>query len=252
MRIRIIMLLAILLGSCARVLADAPSLKVAIDLDIPPYIMDGASDGLEVAILKQALAGYRLDFIQVPFNQINTAVESGLADVAVSVVESDTGAYFSDYFISFENYAISHASKGFSIEKVADLAGHPVLTWQGADVELGPAFEAMYASGGPERANYIEIADLKDQVAQFWREAADIVVIDRNIFSYFSTQQGRSTEEASFHDIFPPASMFRVGFKDAATRDAFNTGLAGLCSSGEYGRLLEHYKIELRKSVCDN
>jgi len=109
------------------------------------------------------------------------------------------------------------------------------------DIDLRPYIAPHTLKLGPDGLIYITCEN-----------SAVVAVIDRNIFSYFSTRIGRSTEEASFHDIFPPASMFRVGFRDAGTRDAFNQGLAGLCSSGEYSRLLEYYNIELRKSVCDH
>jgi len=231
--------------------ADESPLRVAIDFDIPPYIKDGATDGLEVAILKRALDGDELLFIQMPFNQINTAIETDSTDVAVSVVKSDRGGYYSDFFISFENYAISLTAEGLEIDQVGDLAGLPVLTWQGAYSELGSAFEAMFRPGGPDHADYVEVADLKELVERFWQQRNAVAVIDRNIFRYFTEQIGRSIDNVRFHDLFAPASEFRVGFRDEAVRDRFNAGLAELCSSGEYAVLLKRYGVIVRRSVCD-
>jgi polar amino acid transport system substrate-binding protein len=227
-------------------------LRAAINLDIPPYIMQHAADGLEVAIVKEALAGREVVFVQMPFNEINRAVASGAADAAVSVAATDSGGIYSDYFITFENYAVSHVSANLEIASVEDLAGHPLLTWQGAYAELGPAFEAMYGPGGAEHANYIEVADLKELVIRFWRESDAIAVIDRNVFGYFTDQAGETMQKASLHDLFAPGSNFRVGFRDAGARNEFNEGLSRLCGSGEYARLLDRYKVELRKSVCED
>ena len=227
-------------------------LRAAINLDIPPYIMQGATDGLEVAIVKRALAGREVEFVQMPFNEINRAISSGTADAAVSVAAADSGGIYSNYFITFENYAITRASANLEISGILDLAGHPVLTWQGAYRELGPAFEALYGPGGPERGNYIEIADLQELVVRFWREPDSVAVIDRNVFGYFTDQAGGTMQAARLHDLFAPGSNFRVGFRDAEVRNSFNEGLSRLCDSGAYGRLLEQYKVELRQTVCEN
>lgn len=249
-RIAAVLLVALICTASAR--AQEGSLRVAIDLDIPPFVMNNARDGLEVSIIRQALKGYPLDFIQMPFDEINGAIAAGAADVEVSVVEADDGVAYSDFFITFENYAISHTAQDLAIADIADLAGHPVFAWQGAYRELGPAFEAMYGPEGPGREDYTEIADLKEEVERFWQHPKSIAVIDRNIFAYFTESEGRSMQDARLHDLFGPVSRFRVGFRSAAVRDAFNDGLATLCATGEYGRLLERYQVRLRKTVCQN
>ncbi len=250
MSIRTVLLLAFM-APVSIALAEEP-LSAAINLDIPPYIMNEATDGLEIAIVKKALPGQNVEFVQMPFNEINQAISSGTADLAVSVAATDSDGIYSDYFITFENYAISHEAVKLEINDISDLAGRPLLTWQGAYFELGPAFEAMYGPGGSEHANYIEVADLQELVVQFWRDPDSIAVIDHNVFRYFTDQAGETMQEARLHDLFAPGSNFRVGFRDADVRDQFDAGLSQLCESGEYGRLLERYKVELRKSVCED
>ena len=49
--------------------AEKPELLVAISLDIPPYVMDKAAKGIEVDIARQALKGYILRFIQLPYEE---------------------------------------------------------------------------------------------------------------------------------------------------------------------------------------
>ncbi|MEM7462987.1 MAG: amino acid ABC transporter [Pseudomonadota bacterium] len=250
MSLRTILLLAFM-APVSLALAEEP-LRAAINLDIPPYVMNDATDGLEVAIVKRALPGQDVEFVQMPFNEINRAIASGTADLAVSVAATDGDGIYSDYFITFENYAISHEAAKLEIKDIPGLAGRPLLTWQGAYFELGPEFEAMYGPGGPEHANYIEIADLQELVVQFWRDPDSIAVIDHNVFRYFTDEAGETIQNARLHDLFAPGSNFRVGFGDADVRNRFDEGLAQLCQSGEYGRLLERYKVELRKSVCED
>ncbi len=103
-------------------------------------------------------------------------------------------------------------------------------------------------------------ADQEDQVRTFWQREGSVAVIDRSIFRYFSEAMGHSMSKVDLHPIFAPVTNFKVGFKDAAVRDAFNRGLAELCLSGAchsarlaspYAEMLNHYSVVLDQSPCD-
>ena len=117
--------------------AAKPELLVAISLDIPPYVMDKADRGLEVDIVRQALKDYSLHFIQLPYEELQTAVKQKRVDVSVGVQPGDEGVYDSADFINFANYAISKKADRFRIGSVADLRDHQVLTWGNAYLALG-------------------------------------------------------------------------------------------------------------------
>ncbi len=241
----------ILIGSAS--LADQSRPTAAISLDIPPYVMETATTGLEVDLVRLALADDTLAFVQMPYADLQTAVQRGRADVSVAVRQSDgAGVFYSAPFITFENAAISKKSDHLKIDNVADLGGHPVLTWQGADRELGDAFERLFAPDSAHRANYVEVANQRDQVRRFWERDGTVAVIDLSIFAYFTKELGHSMDEVDPHRLFPPVTDFRVAFKDPNLRDIFNRRLAELCQGGEYDAMLERYDVILQKTVCDS
>jgi polar amino acid transport system substrate-binding protein len=226
-------------------------LVVAISPDIPPYVMEEASRGLELEIVRSALPDHRLTFLQIPYEALQSAIVDERADVSVGVQQADDGVYYSDDFITFANVAVSKRADNLVIDRIADLAGHRVLTWQNADLELGPEFEKLFSPQSDERSNYIEVANQADQVRSFWEDAGDVVVIDRSIFEHFSRATGHSLEAARLHELFPPVTNFKVGFRDAAVRDEFDRGVARLCAEGQYAELLRRYEVHLKATVCD-
>ena len=249
MRPLIILLICALAGPASA--TGKRPLTVAISTDMPPYVMQRANDGLAVAVLRAALPDRTLRFVQVPYQEVETTVGDGRADAAAIVQSGLKGVFYSNSFITFMDSTFSKKSDGLSIRAVGDLAGKPVLTWQGAWRELGPEFEALFRPGGPQRADLEEFIDQKDQVDAFWARKRAVAVIDRNIFGHFSGKLNRSMDDVVSHSVFPPSTEAKVGFEDAATRDAFNRGLAELCSSGKYAALIERYDVVLRKTVCE-
>jgi len=239
----------ILVSACAG--PETPALTVAVSLDIPPYVMDKATSGVEVEIMRKSLPGYQLSWVQMDYDALETAVSAKKADVAMSVQTEQPGVFYSKEYVGFVNFAITKASDHLSIVTVADLKGHPVLTWDNAWTELGDAFKQQYAPGSAERGNYVEVADQEQQVREFWEGDGKVIVIDRSIFDYFSARLGHALDEAEYHALFPDVTRFKVGFADAGARDAFNAGLKILCSNGEYGALLKQYQMPATANVCE-
>lgn len=248
---------AILLAMLAAALLTAgPSaaqrqyLRVAISLDIPPYVMKQATDGIEVALAGQALADYELRFVQMPYAELETAVQQGRADVSIGVQQMYAGVFYSGPFITFVNDAISKRSAGLTIDKVNDLTRYRVLAWENAWYDLGGDFSRLYAPGSPYRVKYVEVADQREQVRRFWASPDNVAVIDRAIFFWFSREMGHAADAVRVHDLFAPVTNFRVAFRDAPVRDVFARGLKNLCDSGNYDALLDRYGIVLERTVC--
>jgi polar amino acid transport system substrate-binding protein len=231
--------------------APKPELLVAISLDIPPFVMNKAASGLEVDIIRKALDDYSLRFLQLPYEELQTAVQQKRVDVSIGVQPDNDGVHYSDDFIGFANYAISKKAEGFRIDSVADLRNHRVLTWENAYMELGSEFEKMFSPQSSQRKNYIEVADQKEQVRKFWDGKGLVIVIDQSIFRYFSGILGHDVNEVNFHDIFPPVTNFKVGFRDVTVRNRFNEGLAAMCRNGGYVELLHRYGVVAKQTVCE-
>ncbi|UXI03571.1 substrate-binding periplasmic protein [Photobacterium sp. TY1-4] len=232
--------------------AAQDTLKIAIANDMPPYVMDNANNGLEVDVVKQALADYDIQFVQVSYRDLQSAVQQQGVDAAIGVMADDSGVFYSDNLITFANFAISKKADQLTIHTIDDLKKHPVLTWQNAYTELGGAFESLFSPVSEYRSNYREFSNQADQVSQFWKENGQVAVIDRNIFAYFTKALGHPLNEVTYHNLFPAVTHFRAGFKDEAVMKAFNAKLSDMCQSGTYAKLLEQHHVTLARTVCDD
>ncbi|AJR06652.1 amino acid ABC transporter [Photobacterium gaetbulicola] len=231
--------------------AEQRKLIVAISTDMPPYVMDNGSKGLEVDIVRQALEGYELEFVQMPLTYVQRAVQNQKADIAIGVLVDGGEIYYSDHLVTFVNFAISKKSDSLAINTIDDLKTHPVLTWQNAYLELGDEFKTLFSPGSEYRSNYHEFGNQADQVAQFWKASKQVIVIDRSIFEFFSKAMKQPTDNVEYHSLFPPVTEFKASFKDKAIKDTFNTNLKEMCQNGAYVKLLEVYDVKLETTVCD-
>ncbi|UUO05719.1 transporter substrate-binding domain-containing protein [Blastopirellula sp. J2-11] len=231
--------------------AEKKSLTVAISPDIPPYVLDQATSGLEVELLQAALPDYELNFVQMPYEALETAVPQQKAAISVGIRQENDHEFDSHDFIAFSNVAIVKKSADMQVASVGDLGKYEVLTWQNAYTELGDQFKTMFAPGGPDHDHYKEVADQKEQVEQFWKSDNAVIVIDRNIFDHFSQSLGHSLEDVRDVELFPGVTSFKVGFAEESLRDKFNDRLTELCSSGKYQKLLDKYQVHLPETPCD-
>lgn len=249
-RMRWVAVACALLAGAATAFAD-DTLRVAISEDIPPYVTEKADGGAEVEIVRRALPERTLRFVQLPYGELQTAVARGRADVSIGVQRLGTGVYSVRDVIGFENYAVSRTADGLRIDGVADLAEHRVLAWEGAWRELGPEFARLFGPDGPAHARYVEVADQARQVRLFWEQRGSVAVIDGTIFRWFSKATGHAPGDAVFHALFPPVTEFAAAFASPTVRDAFDRGLAALCTSGAYAAILGRWDVILKRSVCD-
>ena len=229
---------------------EKPDLTIAISLDIPPYVMQQATYGLEVDIARHALRDYKLHFIQLPYGELQKVISKGKVDGSIGVKFVDDSTYYSVDFITFANYAITKKVDGLTINGIGDLENHQVSAWQNAYLVLGNEFKQLFSPESPQRKNYTELADQREQVSSFWQGKQDVAVIDLSIFTHFSKEMGHSMDEVSLHPIFPPITNYKVGFKDREVRDQFNSGWNELCESGKYDMILKLYDVALERTAC--
>ena len=241
----------LLLAVCPAAPAGKTVLKVGIPTDIPPYVMKHATSGIEVDLMRKLLDNYAIQFVQLSYHNLQRAVPEKRVDVAVGVQEAHgDGVHYSHDLVIFKNYAISKAAAHLTINRIADLADHRVLTWEGAYRVLGPEFKDLFSPGSPHHPNYVEIADQDDQVRTFWREPSNVIIIDQSIFIYLSQQLGHSMGKVTFHPIFPDVTGYKAGFEDAGLLDTFQQKLTTLCRSGGYPVLIAPYHVEVQPIAC--
>lgn len=236
--------LAALLLLMMMVTARAAEIKVAVGLSLPPYVIQEKNAGIELDIVSQALAesGTTIKPVYLPFSRVPVAFKQGEVDAAITTNESSgIQAAYSDSHIVYQNFAITLSKNNLHIGKIDDLANHSVVAFQSATQYLGPRFKAM----ADANKAYSEQAQQVKQNLMLYSGRADIVVADRNIFRYFNAEaatQGVNVKQpVTYHEIFPP-TPYKVAFRNAALRDAFNAALKKMRADGRYEAILKKYQ----------
>jgi polar amino acid transport system substrate-binding protein len=235
---------ALLLVCLLGVFAQAREIKVAVGLSLPPYVLQKTNSGMELDVVNQALAaaGHTIKPVYLPFARVPVAMQEGEVDAAITVNESSgIKASYSDSHITYQNFAITLTKSNLKIGSIDDLAKHSVAAFQNAKLYLGDKFAAM---ANANKA-YSEHAEQVKQNKMLYTGRVDVVVGDRNIFKYFNNdakQEGVNVSEpVSYHEIFPP-TPYKVAFRDAALRDAFNAALKKMHGDGRYDAIMKKYQ----------
>lgn len=231
--------------------AAARELSIGFGVDKPPFVFGRDGRGLEIDIMRAALAfkGHTLKVVHVSNRRLQIGIKSMGLDGVATVREANDGTYYSDTFITFENYAITKKESGIEIRNVADLRaeGRSVVAWQNAYRDLGPEFEALFDPASlapPSRAMYAELPSQRSQNLMFWMGRADVVIVDKTIFLFYKRELGKELDTSSepvFHEVFPKRTHFQAAFKERKMRDDFNEGLRYLRSTGAYQLFYDHY-----------
>lgn len=224
--------------------AGPTPLRVAISFSIPPYVIRDEDRGMEYDLVDQALAagGYALEPVYVELGQELALLEAGEVDAAMTLPEdADTELPLSEPYITYEDVAITLAERDIEIASPADLAGRSVGAFQGAADYLGPDYAAAVA----DNPAYTELADQAQQNIALYEGDVEVLVSDIRIFEWYDRQPRvrdavDSSAPVDVHPIFAP-TLSRMGFRDPAARDAFDSAIAELRASGRYEQILAAY-----------
>jgi polar amino acid transport system substrate-binding protein len=227
--------------------AEAKTLTLAIGLTLPPYNIPEIKSGMELDIVKEALRlkGYKAIPRYVPLGQRMQELLNQTVDGVLTVTpDSGIDAYYSAVHIVYQNVAVSLQKNHFTILTVEDLKDKSIAAFQEATVYLGKDYAAMAKTND----RYQEVGNQEAQVSLLYSGGADVIVMDKNIFSFFRHHYDYknrdknidASQQVVIHRIFPP-SPFSVVFTDKQVRDDFDNGLAELRKSGRYDRIIEKY-----------
>ncbi len=226
----------------------ANSIKLSVGLTVAPYVIkakqpDEKDSGFEVDIVRESLAfgSYSVRFIHQPLERTKISFKLKSVDGVLSIQKhypEIQGAFVSDEYITYHNFAVSLTARNLKINSIADLKNKRIIAFQQATYAFGKEFQLM----AENNSGYSEIADQNHQIGMFFLERTDVIVLDHRIFNYIQSRLKNipTGQRVTFHKLFEP-SIFRIAFREKKIRDSFNQGLRKLRSSGRYDEIILGY-----------
>lgn len=225
--------------------AMAADVRMALGEKIPPFCFPETNSGIEVEVLREALAyrGHVLKPRYYSFARIPVAFRAREVDAAMTDLGQDLrpdGAHYGEPAVFYDNVFISLKERNLVIRKPEDLKGLTVISFAGAARRYPEWLAAVQADG-----RYYEQNDQALQVLTLDKGRYDLVLSDRNIFKYFTLQlrqtgyKPKPTAEHAFVRFNP--MDYRPVFRDRQIRDDFNAGLKHLKDSGRFQAIYQKY-----------
>lgn len=236
----------LMLGLAWPGLAGATEVSMAFGEKIPPFCFPETDSGIELEILREALAfrGHTLKPKYYPFARIPTAFKTGGVDAAMTDLGEDltkAGAFYGDPAVVYDNVFISLASRKLVIKTPADLRGLTVVAFAGASKRYPDWLDDVKKAG-----HYFELNDQSLQVRTLVAGHYDVALSDKNIFKYYTQLLNADSafhpKPVVMHSFVKMNPMnYRPLFRDQAVRDDFNAGLKQLKSSGRFNAIYKKY-----------
>ncbi|NCP66554.1 MAG: amino acid ABC transporter substrate-binding protein [Paraglaciecola sp.] len=226
---------------------QAKTLLVIAGWDKPPYIITEQNKGFEVELMQHILAslGHDVQMLYVPYGRTYATLLREKADIGMTLAERSgvEPSVLSQPYVTYQNVAVSFKHNTKQITQIGDLQFVSVVAFQSAKTVLGEAFNQM----ATKNTMYIELPDQRSQVELFWLGNIDAVVMDVNIFGYFSqvSHVDNWMERVDIHEFFPP-TQYSAAIPDAELREAFNQALDRFKQQPAYFQLLEKYSLFVR------
>ncbi len=249
---RLLLLLLVIVSTTS----VARQIDVVAGWNKPPYVDTNTDSGFELELTKHILSrlGHTVKLIYVPFGRSLRQLEQGRADIVLTVNPRHkiSRNFLTDEYVTYQNTAISLASRNLQIDAVKDLSQYTVLAFQTAQNVLGAEFTEMVS----EHKGYLEIADQSRQVRMLLMGSVDVAVMDQNIFSWLRSKlPAAHQKEIRMHPLFGKTS-YRAAVADESLRNAFNKELKAMMRDGRYQALADKYRLRVtpasEKSLPDN
>ncbi|MFL4470695.1 substrate-binding periplasmic protein [Tateyamaria armeniaca] len=222
----------------------AEVLTMTFGASIPPYAFPDTGRGIEVDIIREALAqsGIELDPVFVPARRIAFEFIQGKVDAASKDQGEDLtahGGIYGDVSVQFQDVIFTLEERGFALAQPGDLEGLRVVAFQNASKHYSDWLSPLEGS-----ANYTETADQSLQVKMLHRGRADAIVADLNIVQYLTklvAEEGKIDIKPVTTTNFADPWGYRPAFRTEELRDKFNAGLKTLIDSGRYQEIVDSY-----------
>ncbi|MFD2167118.1 substrate-binding periplasmic protein [Thalassotalea euphylliae] len=219
-------------------------LNVVIGLAKPPYVVKEPLTGFEIELVNHVFEKMNTsaNYIFVPFGRTPRMLKNEDIDAILTVNKQvmPDEQLLTDVYINYQNVAISLAKNNFEINSIRELEQFTLATFQNAHKILGEAF----ADTVQKSPLYSQVANQKIQLEMLFKERAEVIIMDINIFNHYlkSYEKNPLNQAFTVHEIFPP-SAYRAAFKDTDNVMRFNKALATVLESDEYRALVSKYQI---------
>lgn len=227
--------------------ASAADVRMAFGDNLPPFILVRSSSGIEVDIVREALAyrGHVLKPVFMPMGRLPVTFVAGTADAIMMDVGHDmtpSGGWYGDAPVVYDNAMLTLARRQLSLKKPADLNKLWIMSFVGAATRY-PGWLGWLE----HTAFYVERNNQAAQPKLLALGRYDVVISDRTIFAHYVSVQQKADPAFRMPAVdahaLPAADprAYRPVFRAAAVRDDFNAGLAWLRQSGRYDAIYQRY-----------
>lgn len=231
----------------------ARDVRMAFCMELPPYIIQNTNSGIQLDIMKEALAlkGHKLIPVYMSFERAKLELQENRIDAierGAPYLTDDEKIYFAkDYTIAFKDVAISLKDNSYRISTIKDLKDKSILAFKGASFYL----ENYFKNFDPSHQKYRETADQSTQVSMLSRKRVDVVISDELIFKYHHlhySKENKNLPEYVVHDIFQHNTYphNRAAFRDKKIRDDFNYGLEKIKNGQRYKQIIDAYTLAIK------
>jgi len=229
-------------GFCQQLLQQDNAIDLVAGLPKPPFILEENGKGLQLDLIREALASEQLDvnFVHMPLGRNITGFQRVNADGIITLLpEYDHPAlYMSKPYITYQNVAISLAEKRFNIRNIDDLSNKSITAFQNAKKFLGEQYNKAVAFS----MDYREVQDQKKQLDMLFLRRAEVIIMDLNIFKWILKHSAIDIYNKPFnvHYIFNERP-YSAGFRSKALRDKFDLGIQQMKENGNYQLVMDNY-----------
>ncbi len=222
-----------------------PDLDVIVGLSKPPYVIQQKNAGFELELVQTLLdnMGYKARFIYVPIGRGFKMLDQGMGDVVMTINKNivPNDSVRTKPYITYQNVAISKASKKLSIKSFSDLSQYRLAAFQLAHKYLGQE----YKNAVENNKRYIELPNQFQQVKMLLEDRVDVLVMDINIFYHMLATIVQDGPQIKFKiDKIFPLNPYSLAFKDERLVAKFNEEIDAYLKTEEYASLKKKYNIK--------
>lgn len=227
---------------------------LVVSSDGPPHMIAANNSGIDIDIVKNVLMemGHNVTFKFMPFKRAKLQVQSQKADIFLPTFyqQANDKIFISNAFIHYRPMIFSLKKSGLVLNKISDLKGLRIISFQGATGYFGEEFKEVTT-----QSRYTESTDMSKLPQLLLLERCDIVVLDYYIFYYFLKKYQEQNEMVNkmlfplidnysplvkTHDLIPQVNAY-AGFNNKTLRDQFDKTLEKFIQNNKHKDIIEKY-----------